>query len=207
MMDDTKQTIALLGDIMMTRSVSVFREPEYLKMRDMLNAADAVFANFEACAHPYLEDAHQQRLEGGSYATTEPALLKDLKWLGVNMVAAGSGHADDYGGKAYSTRCDTSTRPVSSMRVRAAISRKRARQPTSKFRLGASRLSRQPASSEVGARAGDQRYDTLGYPGVNGFRHKQIYEVDAATLAELREIGKRIGWDTDRERRGNQGRP
>ena len=50
MMDDTKQTIALLGDIMMTRSVSVFREPEYLKMRDMLNAADAVFANFEACA-------------------------------------------------------------------------------------------------------------------------------------------------------------
>ena len=49
--------------------------------------------------HPYLEDAHQQRLEGGSYVTTEPALLKDLKWLGVNMVAAGSGHADDYGVK------------------------------------------------------------------------------------------------------------
>ena len=59
MTDDTRQTIALLGDIMMTRSVSVFREPEYLKMRDMLNAADAVFANFESCAHPYLDDAHQ----------------------------------------------------------------------------------------------------------------------------------------------------
>jgi hypothetical protein len=48
----------------------------------MLNAADAVFANFESCAHPYLDDAHQQRNEGGSYVTTEPALLKDLKWLG-----------------------------------------------------------------------------------------------------------------------------
>src|SRR5262249_42646886 len=94
-----KQTIALLGDIMMTRSVSVLRETEYLKMRDMLNAADAVFANFESCVHPYLDDPHQQRLEGGSYVTTEPALLKDLKWLGVNMVACGSGHADDYGVK------------------------------------------------------------------------------------------------------------
>src|SRR5207302_776569 len=57
------------------------------------------------------------------------------------------------------------------------------------------------------ARAGDQRYDTLGHPGVNGFRYKQIYEVDAATLAELREIGKRIGWEAEAARRRNQGDP
>ena len=149
MMDDTKQTIALLGDIMMTRSVSVFREPEYLKMRDMLNAADAVFANFEACAHPYLEDAHQQRLEGGSYVTTEPALLKDLKWLGVNMVAAGSGHADDYGVKGIFDTMRYLDEAGIVHAGRAAISRKRARQPTSKRRPGASRLSRRPASSEA----------------------------------------------------------
>jgi len=35
-------------------------------MRDMLNAADAVFANFESCVHPYLEDAHQQRLKAAA---------------------------------------------------------------------------------------------------------------------------------------------
>ena len=63
MTDGTKQTIALLGDIMMTRSISVFREPEYLAMRDMLKAADAVFANLESCKHPYLDDPHQQRNE------------------------------------------------------------------------------------------------------------------------------------------------
>src|SRR5258708_8372714 len=97
MNEDTKQTIALLGDIMMTRSVSVFREPEYLKMRDLLQAADAVFANFESCPHPYLQDPHQQRNAAGSYATPEPALLKDLKWPGVNLVASPSGHAADYG--------------------------------------------------------------------------------------------------------------
>jgi hypothetical protein len=45
----------------------------------------------------------------------------------------------------------------------------------------------------------------LGHPGVNGFRHKQIHEVDAATLAELREIGRRIGWEAEQERRRNQG--
>lgn len=207
MMDDTKQTIALLGDIMMTRSVSVFREPEYLKMRDMLNAADAVFANFEACVHPYLEDAHQQRLEGGSYVTTEPVLLKDLKWLGVNMVAAGSGHADDYGVKGI---FDTMryldeagiTHAGSGRHLAEARAPAYLETPTGRIALVAT-----TSQFRGSARAGDQRYDTLGHPGVNGFRHKQIYEVDTATLAELREIGKRIGWDTDRERRGNQGDP
>ena len=96
---DDKQTIALLGDVMMTRSVSVFKEPDYLAMRERLRAADIVFANFESCVHPYLEDPHQQRNEGGSYVTTEPQLLNDLKWFGVNLVACGSGHADDYGVK------------------------------------------------------------------------------------------------------------
>ena len=207
MSDDTKQTIALLGDIMMTRSVSVFREPDYLHMREMLNAADVVFANFESCAHPYLDDAHQQRNEGGSYVTTEPALLKDLKWLGINMVASGSGHADDYGVKGV---FDTmryldevgivhagSGRHLAEARAPAYLET-----PTGRVALVAT-----SGQFKGSSRAGDQRYDTLGHPGVNGFRHKQIFEVDAATLSELREIGRRIGWEAELERRRNQGDP
>ncbi len=207
MTDDTRQTIALLGDIMMMRSVSVFREPEYLKMRDMLNAADAVFANFESCVHPYLDDPHQQRLEGGSYVTTEPALLKDLKWLGVNMVACGSGHADDYGVRGI---FDTMRYLDEAGIVHAGSGRHlaEARAPAY-LETATGRIALVATTSQFrgSARAGDQRYDTLGHPGVNGFRHKQIYEVDSATLDELREIGKRIGWEADLERRRNQGDP
>src|SRR5579871_4781387 len=207
MTDGTRQTIALLGDIMMTRSISVFREPEYLAMRDMLNAADAVFANFESCAHPYLDDPHQQRNEGGSYVTTEPALLKDLKWLGVNMVAAGSGHADDYGVKGM---FDTMRYLDEAGIVHAGIGRHlaEARAPAYlETATGRIALVATTGQYKGSSRAGDQRYDTLGHPGVNGFRHKQIYEVDAATLAELREIGRRIGWEAEVDRRRAQGDP
>jgi poly-gamma-glutamate synthesis protein (capsule biosynthesis protein) len=207
MTDDVKQTIALLGDIMMTRSVSVFREPEYLKMRDMLNAADAVFANFESCVHPYLDDPHQQRNEGGSYVTTEPHLLHDLKWLGVNMVAAGSGHADDYGVKGM---FDTMRYLDEAGIVHAGIGRHlaEARAPAYlETATGRIALVATTGQYKGSSRAGDQRYDTLGHPGVNGFRHKQIYEVDAATLGELREIGQRIGWEMEVERRRSQGDP
>jgi poly-gamma-glutamate synthesis protein (capsule biosynthesis protein) len=205
MTDGTKQTIALLGDIMMTRSISVFREPEYLAMRDMLKAADAVFANFESCAHPYLDDPHQQRNEGGSYVTTEPALLKDLKWLGVSMVAAGSGHADDYGVKGI---FDTMRHLDEAGIVHAGSGRHlaEARAPAYlETATGRIALLASTGQFRGSARAGDQRYDTLGHPGVNGFRHKQIYEVDSQTLAQLRDIGRRIGWEAQVERRRNQG--
>src|SRR5438093_4918941 len=92
-------TIALTGDSMASRSLSVFVEEPYLKMRDILRSADVVFGNFEANAHPYLDDPHAQREGGGSYVTTVPRLLHDLKWLGINLGACGSSHADDYGPK------------------------------------------------------------------------------------------------------------
>ena len=205
MSNGRKQTIALLGDVMMTRSISVFREPEYLAMRDMLNTADAVFANFESCAHPYLDDPHQQRNEGGSYATTEPALLKDLKWLGVNMVASGSGHADDYGVKGI---FDTMRYLDEAGIVHAGSGRHLAEARAPAYLETASgpiALLAATGQFRGSARAGDQRYDTFGHPGVNGFRHKQIYEVDSETLAQLREIGHRIGWDAEVDRRRNQG--
>ena len=179
-MTSDRLTIALTGDSMVTRSLSVFKEEPYLRMRDMLKSADAVFTNFEANAHPYLDDPQAQRDGGGSYVTTEPALLDDLKWLGVNMVACGSSHADDYGPKGI---LDTlryldeagiahagSGRHLAEARAPAYVETARGR-----IALVAATWQFKP-----GSKAGDQRYDTLGYPGVNGFRHKEVYSLDEA---------------------------
>lgn len=203
--NDRRQSIALLGDVMMTRSISVFDEPNYLQMRNMLNETDVVVANFEAAAHPYHEDPHQQRNEGGSYVTTEPKLLADLKWLGVDMVASGSGHADDYGVKGLMDTlkyldaagiCHAgSGRHLGEARAPAYLETARGRvallAATSQFRGS--------------ARAGDQRYDALGHPGVNGYRHSTIYEVDRQTFSELVALGEKIGVGADQRRREDQG--
>ena len=206
-MSSAKQTIALLGDVMMSRSVSVFREPEYLRMRDLLRASDVVFANFESCVHNYLEDPQQQRNGGGSYVTTEPQLLKDLKWFGVNMVACGSGHADDYGVKGV---FDTMRYLDEAEIAHAGSGRHLAEARSPAFlETATGRIALVATSGQFkgSARAGDQRYDTLGHPGVNGFRHKEVYEVDQTTLNQLREIGQRVGWEQELLRRSNQGDP
>jgi poly-gamma-glutamate synthesis protein (capsule biosynthesis protein) len=200
-------SIALTGDCMASRSLSVFTEEPYLQMREILQAADVVFANFEANAHPYLDDPHAQREGGGSYVTTEPRLLDDLKWLGINLVACGSSHADDYGAKGI---LDT-LRYLDAAGIAHAGSGRHlaeARAPayvdTAKGRVA---LVAATAQYRPGTRAGDQRYDTLGYPGVNGIRHKVVYNVDKAMLDQLRRIGRAIGWEAAMERRRFQGDP
>jgi poly-gamma-glutamate capsule biosynthesis protein CapA/YwtB (metallophosphatase superfamily) len=200
-------SIALAGDCMASRPLSVFTDEPYLRMRDILRAADVVFANFEANAHPYLDDPHAQREGGGSYVTTEPRLLDDLKWLGINLVACGSSHADDYGPKGI---LDT-LRYLDAAGIAHAGSGRHlaeARAPayvdTAKGRVA---LIAATSQYRPGTRAGGQRYDTLGYPGVNGIRHKVIYNIDKTMLEQLRRIGQAIGWAAAVERRRFQGDP
>lgn len=88
-------TISLLGDVMPTRCLAVFREERYLQLREILTSADATFANLETCVHEYLEG--HQGISGGTYMTTEPHLLEDLRWLGVSLVSCANNHAFDYG--------------------------------------------------------------------------------------------------------------
>jgi len=206
-MPSNRLTIALTGDSMVTRSLSVFAEEPYLRMRDILKSADVVFTNFEANAHPYLDDPHAQRDGGGTYVTTEPRLLADLKWMGVNLVACGSSHADDYGPKGI---LDT-LRYLDEAGIAHAGSGRHlaeARAPAY-LETAQGRVALLAATSQYrpGTKAGDQRYDTLGYPGVNGVRHKVVYGIDRPMLDELRKIGAAIGWDAAVDRRRFQGDP
>ncbi len=48
-------TLALSGDIMPSRRLAVYREPEFLALRDLLRGADASFANLESLVIHYGE--------------------------------------------------------------------------------------------------------------------------------------------------------
>jgi poly-gamma-glutamate capsule biosynthesis protein CapA/YwtB (metallophosphatase superfamily) len=200
-------SIALLGDTLLTRRISVFREEPFLRLREILSSADAVFTNFDSNVHAYLDDPHQQRPSAGSYLTTEPALLDELKWLNINLIACGSTHADDYGPKGI---IDTIRHFDAAGIVHAGSGRHlaEARAPgyldTANGRVA---LLAATGSFHHGSRAGDQRSDTLGWPGVNGVRSKSIHLVDAEMLEQLRRIGHAIGWEKAKERARFQGSP
>lgn len=200
-----RQSIALTGDTLITRPISIFTEKEYLDLHQILCRADAVFTNFDSNIHRYLDDPHHQQPSAGTYMTSEPALLDELRWLNVNLVACGSTHADDYGPKGI---MDTIREFDAVGIVHAGSGRHlaEARSPgyldTANGRIA---LLAATGSFHHGARAGEQRADTLGWPGVNGIRSKTVYRVDAAAFESIRHLGRNIGWEKAKERAHFQG--
>jgi poly-gamma-glutamate synthesis protein (capsule biosynthesis protein) len=200
-------SLALLGDTITAQRLAVFREPRFLAIRDVLGGADAVFTNLEASVHPYLDGPFAQRAGGGTYMTTEPRLLEDLRWLGINLLACGSSHADDYGPDGILA----TMRYLDQAGIAHAGSGRHLAEARSPTYLDTPRgrvaLIAAASTAGSGTRAGEQRPDSLGYPGVNGIRHRTVFEVDQATIDSLRRIGRDIGWEAETERRRHMGDP
>jgi len=205
--DQGSLSIALAGDTIPTRRLSVYREERFLRIREILSAADAAFSNLEAPVHRYLEGGHAQRPGGGTYMTTEPALMEDLKWLGLNMVACGSSHADDYGPDGILQTIEY----MEAAEIAHAGSGRNLAEARSPAFLDTPRgriaLVAASAHHSDSARAGEQRRDTPGFPGVNGVRHRTVHWVSQASLGGIVEASKSLGWHAELARRGALGDP
>jgi poly-gamma-glutamate capsule biosynthesis protein CapA/YwtB (metallophosphatase superfamily) len=190
--------LAVAGDVMLSRPLRPYRESAYLGLRDVLTAADACFANFESAALRY-EDA-VPGVTQGTYMMTEPRLLDDLTWYGVNLVSCANNHAMDFGEQgvlASITSLDEAglVHAGSGRNLRDAQAPAYLETPAGRVALVAA-----DASWREWHRAHDQRPDSPGKPGVNSLRFERIYDVDRATFDQLRAIGAALGLDSKRER-------
>jgi poly-gamma-glutamate capsule biosynthesis protein CapA/YwtB (metallophosphatase superfamily) len=88
-------TMALTGDAIITRKLSVYREPEFLRMMDLIRGADVAFTNLEMLFHDY--EPYPMHESGGTYMRGDPALVHELVWAGFDMVSMANNHTGDYG--------------------------------------------------------------------------------------------------------------
>src|SRR5262245_55005430 len=196
-------SLMLLCDVMPTRRLAVFGEERYLQFRNFCTSADATFANLETAVHRYLEG--HQNISGGTYMTTEPHLLEDLKWLGVSFVSTANNHAFDYGEEGVLATC----RYLDAAGIVHAGSGRHLREARAPAYLDVKRgriaLIAATATMPAHSIAGVQRPDTPGRPGVNPLRHTMSYIVDQRGFEEIRRLGAALGFDAARRRRENLG--
>jgi RNA polymerase subunit RPABC4/transcription elongation factor Spt4 len=88
-------TMALTGDSIITRRLSVYNEPSFLQMIELIRSADVAFTNLEMLFHDY--EPYPMHQSGGTYMRADPALAKELAWAGFDMVSRANNHAGDYG--------------------------------------------------------------------------------------------------------------
>lgn len=88
-------TLALTGDSIIVQSLSPHREPDFLRLIDLIRGADAAFTNLEMLFHDY-EPAPATE-SGGTYMRADPAIIRELTWAGFDLVAQANNHTNDYG--------------------------------------------------------------------------------------------------------------
>jgi poly-gamma-glutamate capsule biosynthesis protein CapA/YwtB (metallophosphatase superfamily) len=190
--------IALAGDCMLTRRLSMFDEPQFLALRDLFRGCDAGFVNMESVVRR--PDEGTPGVTRGTYMTTPPELLADLSWFGVNMVSTANNHAYDYGEAGLMA----TVRHLGEAGIMFAGSGQNlaeARRPGYlDTRGGRVALIATTATYRPWNAASPQRPDMRGRPGINALNSETAYSVDDATFKALDTMSDRLGFNQTRKR-------
>ncbi len=177
---------ALVGDAIINRRLSVYREPEYLELFQRIRSADAAFVNFETLAHDFEHPGAP--VSGGTFMGSPPWAIDELKWAGFNLFNVANNHALDFGLAGLLTSLHHLDQAGVAY-AGAGENLARARAPgyldTAKGRVAL--VACASTFSDLSP-AGIQRPDMPGRPGLSPLHFKTTYTMSAAALATLRQL-------------------
>ncbi|MDA8961843.1 CapA family protein [Congregibacter sp.] len=194
---DERFSMALTGDSIITRKLSVYDEPEYLQMIDLIRGADVAFTNLEVLFHDY--EPYPMAVSGGTWMRADPELAAELSWAGFDLLARANNHTGDYGveGMRLTTR---HVREAGLIGAGVGESLAEAREAkfleTSKARVALISLS---SSFAPHMGAGASRGDMSPRPGLNPLRYDTTYEVTANEFDRLKALGMSLGQFTNQD--------
>ncbi len=191
-------SLVLTGDSMLTRRLSVFREENYSALVRILKSADAAFTNLESTIHTWEEGS--PGITQGTFMTTDPRLVEEFSWTGIKILSCANNHAFDYGeGGILATlkHLDNAGLRHAGTGKNLAEARAPGYLDTPRGRLA---LISATATYRPWNRAGAQRPDIKGRPGVNPLAFQTNYAVDPRAFQELRRTSSALGLDLGKER-------
>lgn len=186
-------TLALTGDAIITRKMSVFEEPGFLEMRQILTDATAAFTNLEVLFHDWGEGVVPQEESGGTYMQADSELAGELAWLGFDMVSRANNHTMDYGvgGMRATTRAVEEAGLVhAGAGENLALARAPGYLETSGGRVA---LISVASTFDDPMMAGRQRKDLGGRPGLSPLRYDRMFTVPRERVVQLQEIEDGVG--------------
>ncbi len=186
-------TLTATGDLFITRRLSPYTEPAYLKLWDIVRDAAIRHTNLEMLIHEYV--GHPVAESGGTYAQVDPAIIDDLLWSGFNLFARANNHSLDYsteGLRRTSELLDEAGLCHAGVGENLSEARAASYLDLDEGRVGFLSASSSFASS---GRAGEQRRDLHGRPGLNPVRYSTYYVVKPEDMERLREVSRNCGME------------
>lgn len=189
----TEFSLAITGDTILNRRLSVHNEERFLSLIKILRDADVAYTHLETLIHDYEGLEVYPAAEAGWTWMRSPRFVADeLKWAGFDIVSHASNHSLDYsyGGLSSTWKAlDEVGLPYAGTGRNLGEAREPAYLETGKGRVALISIS----STFTGwARAGEARRDVKGRPGLNPLRF--YYMVDADTMDTLKQLAIKLGW-------------
>ena len=191
----------LAGEVMPSRRLTPFDEPDYLAPIELTRAADVAFTNLETVVRTPYEGT--PAFTRGTPMTTAPVLLEDLKWMGFNLLSTANNHMGDFGPDGAIATTEHLRRANLAF-AGSGRNLGEARMPgyldTKAGRVG---LVAATTLFKPGEQAAAQGGDIGGRAGVNPLRFSTTHTIDDEGMAALDRIGRGLGLaqDNDRARR------
>jgi poly-gamma-glutamate capsule biosynthesis protein CapA/YwtB (metallophosphatase superfamily) len=183
-------SFALTGDSIITRRLSVYTEPAFTRLIDLVRGADVAFTNLEMLFHDY--EPYAMHESGGTYMRAEPALAKELAWAGFDLVARANNHTGDYGVLGMNL---TTKYVAEAGLVQAGVGQSLGEAREARFLetpKGRVALISVASTFPDHSRAGRTRGDMPARPGLNPLRFTTITTVPPERLASLRTIAAEV---------------
>ena len=199
--------IALTGDSMLTRKLSTFNEERYQALVKVLRGANACFTNLESTVRAWDEGSPAiSRMGRGTFMTTDPSLVQEMRWMGINLLSCANNHSFEYGEEgvlATMRHLDDGGLAHAGTGRNLAEARAPGYLDTANGRVALVAANATNPRSFISApwgRAGSQRPDHRGRPGVNPLGFETTYMVDPKGFEELARIERELGYDPEKER-------
>ena len=186
-------TLALAGDAIITRRLSVYDEAEFLALRELVSGSDAAFVNLEVLLHSFEPDIIPATQSGGTYMQADPSMAAELAWMGFDMVSMANNHTGDYGYGGL-RRTTEAVEKAGLVHAGTGENLSEARAP-GYLETPAGRVALISAASTFpdGSRAGAQRKDVRGRPGLSPIRYDRVYDVTPEQMEALRTYREGTG--------------
>jgi poly-gamma-glutamate synthesis protein (capsule biosynthesis protein) len=189
--------MALTGDSIITRKISVYKEPEFLGMIDIIRSADVAFTNLEMLFHDY--EPYPMAESGGTWMRGDPELAAEIAWAGFDMVSRANNHTGDYGvqGMQLTTKYLEEAGLVHAGAGNSLAEAREARfLETAKARVAIVSVA---STYSAHMAAGRSRDNTASRPGLNPLRISTTYVLPEVEYESLRASGEMLGQFTDQD--------
>jgi poly-gamma-glutamate synthesis protein (capsule biosynthesis protein) len=187
---DGKYVFSATGDCLIFQKISLYKENEFLKVRDIIKESDCAFTNFETIIRSKSDPPRYKR-DPTAWMMSPAYVIDELKWMGFELFSLANNHSMDYSQGALietlkhfkkSNVCFAGTGEILSEARRPCFYN------TEKARLALIAIN---TGSEDGP-ASDPYGTVPGRPGVNPLRYEEEYILTPENFKKLKEIAENL---------------